>query len=147
VLFPELSVLRNGKHIDSSPSHPDRVLRSSANGMFMVSAFLIVAGAFGLWDRNWITFVFGCFYLAGAILLRRRRRLGAAVIAIPLFVDMDFLVLAAVVNGMNRSLWTSLLLNLLFSTFVIRAYQAARDSRELTLAASDACSATIRSVG
>jgi hypothetical protein len=99
--------------------------------MLAVSAFLIVAGLMGIWDRNWISVVFGCFYLVGAILLRGRRRLGAAVIAIPLFLDLDFLLLAAFANGVDRSWWTSLLLNLLFGTFVIRAYQAAKESREI----------------
>jgi len=136
VLFAELSVLRNGKHVESSPSHPDRVLRSSSNAMFALSAFLIFAGVFGLWDRNWITVVFGSFYLVGALLLRARRRLGAAVIAIPLFLDLDLLAFAAYAAGVDRSWWTSVLLNLLFGTFVLRAYQAAKDSRELGLTAS-----------
>jgi hypothetical protein len=136
VVFPELSVLRNGRHLESSPSHPDVILRSSANVMFVVSALMIVTGVFGIWGRNWIAVLFGCFYLAGAFLLRARRRLGTALIAIPLFLDLDFLVLDALTTGLDRSFWITLAVNLMFATFVIRSYQAANESRQLRIEAT-----------
>jgi hypothetical protein len=137
VLFPELSILRNGEHVSSSPAHPDRMLKSSTNALFAVSIFLIVAGAFSLWGRHWIAAVFGLFYLAGALLLRKRYRIGAAVIALPVIIELDLLLLAAI-GGIDRRWVIDFLLNLFFLTFVVRSYQAARDSRSIHLSESAA---------
>jgi hypothetical protein len=133
-LFSELSVLRDGQHIRSSPSHPDRMLRSCSNVLLALSVFLLVAGIFGLWGRDWIDATFGGIYLGAAVLLRNRRRLGAAVAAVPLFIKLDFLLIEAFAAGIDRPWAIDLALNLLFATFVVRAYrayQAAHDSRSL----------------
>jgi hypothetical protein len=131
--FPELSVMIDGWHVPSSPSHPEKMLRTSANTMLGVSAFLIVTGAGRLWNYNWLDALFGLFYLIGALLLRQRRRLGAAVIAIPLFLSLDFLALAVFMGQVDRAWVIRLAMNLLFVIFVVRAYQSARDSRAYRL--------------
>jgi len=131
LLFSELSVLRDGQHIRSSPSHPDRMLRSCSNVLLALSVFLLVAGIFALWGRGWIDATFGGIYLGAAVLLRNRRRLGAAVAAVPLFIKLDFLRIRALAAGIDRPWAIDLALNLLFATFVVRAYQAAHDSRSL----------------
>jgi hypothetical protein len=130
VLFPELSVLRNGKHVQSSPSHPDKMLRSSSNTMIILSVFLLGAAVMsGGQGYAWLDVLFSLLYFIGALLLRRGRRLGAAVIALPLFIRLDILLLALFVQPVDRMWLIELALSLLFATFVIRSYQAARDSR------------------
>lgn len=129
--LPELSVLRDGQHVASSPSHPDKMLRTTSNVMLAVSAFVIVSGVFGFRGGGWLDVLFGLCYLAGALLLRKRRRLGAAIIAIPLFIRLDLLLLVAFSGQVDRAWLIDLVLNLIFVSFVVRAYQAARDSRAL----------------
>ena len=128
-LFPELSVMIDGWHVPSSPSHPEKMLRSSSNVMLVLSIWLMVTGAFGIWNGNWIGAVFGVFYLIGALLLRRRRRLGAVFIAIPVFLSLDLLAIAAFAGQVDRSWFIQLATNLLFITSVVRSWQAAGDSR------------------
>lgn len=130
-LFRELSVLVDGEHTESSPSHPDRMLRSSANGMLVLSVFMIVSGFTGTMKGNWLDVVFGTFYLIGALLLRSRRRVGAVLIAIPMFLRLDLLAIAAWTGGISRNWIIELLLNLVFASYVLRSYQAARDSQKL----------------
>jgi hypothetical protein len=130
-LIPELSVLRNGQHVPSSPSHPDKILRASSNAMLLVSVIVIVSGLRSFGSGGWLDAVLGLFYVAGALLLRNRRRLGAAVVAVPLFVRLDLLLLVAVLGQVDRSWFIDLALSLIFVSFVVRSYQAARDSRAL----------------
>jgi hypothetical protein len=134
VLFPELSVLRNGLHVPSSPSHPDRMLRSCSNAIFIVSAFLLVTAIFSSEGFAWLDVLFSMVYFAGGLLLRNRRRLGAAVISIPLFIRLDLLLIALFVQPVDRAWFIELGLNLLFTIFVVRSYQAARDSRAYQVA-------------
>jgi len=129
VLFPELSVLVDGQHVASSPSHPDRMLRSSSNALLFLSAFVILMGFRAGGVAAVVDVAFGVCYLIGALLLRARRRLGAAVIAVPLFVEFDLTLLTAFLGTFERRWWVDIVLNLVFATFVIRSYQAARDSR------------------
>jgi hypothetical protein len=133
--LPELSVLLNGEHVPSSPSHPDKILRTSSNALLALSAFMIGTGALGIWGRTWIEALFGIFYLIGAIFLRNRRRLGAAIIAIPLFVNLDILLFSAFSRQIDRRWFFDLALRIIFATFVVRSYQAARDSQLLNRAA------------
>jgi hypothetical protein len=130
-LFPELSILRNGQHVASSPSHPEKMLRSTVTAMFILSAIVIVRGARSFGAGGWLDVLFGVFYVAGALLLRKRRRLGALFISVPLFIGLDLLLLAAFVGEVDRQWGISLVANLIFVFFVTRAYQAARDSRAL----------------
>lgn len=127
--FSELSVLVDGEHAPSSPSHPDRILRTSSNVLLVLSAFMIVTGLVGTWGRSWPEVVFGVFYLLGALLLRRGRRAGAAVIAVPMFIRLDLLLLIAITDGIDRQWAIDLGLTVIFASFVVRSYQAARDSR------------------
>ena len=129
VLFPELSVLRNGLHVPSSPSHPDRMLRSSSNAILLVSAFLLVTAIFSSEGFAWLEILFSIFYIARGLLLRSGRRLGAVLISIPLFIRLDLLLLALFLQPVDRAWFIDLGLSLLFTTFVVRSYQAARDSR------------------
>lgn len=131
VLFRELSVLVNGEHVPSSPSHPDKMLRTCSNVLLIVSAFLILSGSVGVWDRNWADVAYGSFYLVGGLLLRSRRAIGAAVVAVPIVTDFCFFALTAVVSGIDTRWVVQLLLTLFFGTFVIRSYHAARDSQRL----------------
>lgn len=101
--------------------------------MLVVSAFVIVSGLFAFQDRGWLDVVFGVFYLAGALLLRNRRRLGAAIVAVPMFIRLDLLLLVVFVGQVDRGWWIDLVLSLIFLSFVVRAYQAARESRALHL--------------
>ena len=48
VLLHELTILRDGEHIASSPSHPDRMLSSSANTLIVVSIWMLIAGTFAI---------------------------------------------------------------------------------------------------
>lgn len=99
--------------------------------LLALSAFMIGTGLLGISGRTWIEAVFGVFYLIGALLLRGRRRLGTVVIAIPLFINLDFLLLSAIAGEADRGWVVDLVLCLLFLTFVVRSYQAARDSQLL----------------
>jgi len=89
------------------------------------------SGIFALWGKGWIDAAFGGIYLGAAVLLRNRGRLGAAVAAVPLFIKLDFLLIRAFAAGIDRPWAIDLALNLLFAAFVVRAYQAAHDSRSL----------------
>ena len=129
VLFPELSILRDGYHVPSSPAHPDKMLRSSSNAILFLAAFFLVTALVPKSEYAWLDIVFSVCYLVGGLLLRKRRRLGAAVVAIPLFIRLDILLLAVFVQPLDRTWIVELLLSLLFATFVIRSYQAAQDSR------------------
>jgi hypothetical protein len=131
VLLPELSILRNCQHVASSPFHPDLVLVTSSNVLLAVSAFMLIAGTLGLWGRHWMTAVFGAVYLIGALVLRARRKLGAIIIAVPLFLEFAFLVWSAITAGVSGRWAVDLFLNLVFARFVVRSYQAAHDSRSL----------------
>ena len=55
-----------------------------------------------------------------------------------MFISLDILVLAAVAGGIDRAWAIDLVLNLVFMTFVVRSYQAARDSRHLRMLPSTA---------
>jgi hypothetical protein len=132
--FSELAVLRNGQHVRSSPSHPEKVLRTSSNVLLALSIFLLITGIAGMWGRNWIDVVFGAMYLIGALLLRNRRRLGAAVTAIPLFLKLDLLLIVAFAEGIDRAWGVDVFFSLLFFSFVVRSYQAARETQLLALA-------------
>lgn len=127
----EMAVLRNGEHVASSPSHPHNVLRSSSNTLLFLCGIMIVTAILSSND-DWFQWVFFAFYAAGAMLLRMRKRLGAAVIGIPLFLDLDLVVLAAFTMDVSAS-WiiTRVLCDLLFVHFVVRAYLAANDARKL----------------
>lgn len=129
--FPELSVLLDGEHLPSSPSHPEKVLRTSSNVMLGLSAFVIFTGISDGWERAWLEIVFGVFYVIGALLLRSGRRLGAAVIAVPLFIRLDLLLLVAIFDRVDWSWFVDVALNLLFATFVVRSWQAARETQLL----------------
>src|ERR1700682_1811603 len=126
-LFPELSILRNGRHVASAPSHPNRMLVASSTSLIALSAFMLIAGALGVWGRSWISALFGAIYLLGALVLRARRPLGAAIIAVPLFINLGFLAGSAMTAGIGRRWTFDFLLAVMFATFVLRSYQAARD--------------------
>ena len=130
--FPELSVLIDGEHAASSPSHPETVLKRLSNVMLFVSALMIVFGISDGWARSWPAIVFAIFYIIGALVLRTGRRLGAAIIAIPLIIRLDLLVLVAF-EGIGWSWIIDLAVNLLFASFVVRAWQAANETRLLRL--------------
>jgi hypothetical protein len=67
VLFPELSVLRNGQHVQSSPSHPDKMLRSSSNAMIILSVFLLGGAVMsGGQGYAWLDVLFSLLYFIGA---------------------------------------------------------------------------------
>lgn len=130
VLFPELSILRDGQHVQSSPSHPDKMLRTSSNTMLALGVFLLATAIYnGREGYAWFDILFGVLYVVGALLLRKGRRLGAAVIALPLFIRLDILLIALFVQPIDRTWFIELALTLLFAMFVVRSYQAARDSR------------------
>jgi hypothetical protein len=99
--------------------------------LLALSVFLLATGLLAMWGRHWIDAVFGATYLIAALLLRNRRRLGAAVAAIPLFIKLDLLLISAFTSGIDRAWAIDVALNLLFFTFVVRSYQAARDSQSL----------------
>lgn len=129
--LPEFSVLVDGEHTASSPSHPDRVLRNSSNVLLALSAFMILTGFTGTLNGFWLDVVFGVIYLIGALLLRARRRVGAAVIAIPMFIRLDIYLIAAFTQGISRGWIIDVVLSLIFVSAVVRSYQAARDSQKL----------------
>jgi len=138
VLLPELSILRNGEHIASSPSHPHRMLSTSANMLIVLSLWMIIAGVVHIGGRNWVTATVGGFYLIGALFLRGRRRIGAVIVAIPMFLELDLLILAGLRSGISWRWAVDVLLTAIFGTFVLRSYQAARDSRRLASAGAAA---------
>ena len=141
LLLPELAVLRNGQHVPSSPSHPERMLRSSSNALLLLSVFLLVTAIFsGGEGYAWLDILFSVLYFIGALLLRKGRRLGAAVIALPLFIRLDILLLAAFVQPIDRTWLIELALSVIFATFVIRSYQAASDSRRQHMMSAQAAS-------
>lgn len=129
--LPEFSVLVDGEHAASSPSHPDRVLRNSSNVLLAVSAFMIVTGFTGTMNGFWLDVVFGAMYLIGALLLRVRRRVGAAVIALPMFIRLDLLLIALFTQGLTGGWIFEFIVTLIFLSAVVRSYQAARDSQKL----------------
>jgi hypothetical protein len=141
----EMAVLRNGQHVPSSPSHPHNVLRSSSNTMLFLCGIMIVTSLVGGGGDDWFRWVFFAFYASGALLLRMRKRLGAAVIGIPLFLDLDLIVLSALTTGVSTSwLITRVLGDFLFAHFVVRAYFAASDARKLPAAESPTTSQSVR---
>lgn len=126
-------MLLDGQHVPSSPSHPHKMLRTSSNVLLAVSAFMMIAGFFGIWGRTWIEALFGIFYLVGALVLRSGRRLGAAITAVPLVINVALLIVVALAGEIEGAWVMDAVLCLLFTSFVVRAWQAARDSRLLTL--------------
>lgn len=130
LLLHEPAVLRNGKHIDSSPSHPAAMLRSASNGLFFLVALIIIPPFLRDARPDWLQWIFAAFYLIGAFLLRSGRRLGVALIALPLFIDLDLVVFAAITQSVAKSwLFTRVAGDLLFGQFAVRAYLAADDLR------------------
>jgi hypothetical protein len=105
------------------------MLRSSSNAILLVSAFLLVTAIFSSEGFAWLEILFSIFYIARGLLLRSGRRLGAVLISIPLFIRLDLLLLALFLQPVDRAWFIDLGLSLLFTTFVVRSYQAARDSR------------------
>lgn len=126
-LFPELAILRDGKHIESSPSHPERVLLRSSNTMLFVVAVIIVSmlrrGAF-----EWLVAGFAVLYSIGAWLLREGRRLGAAFILFPVFIELDLIAFSAITGTLVGRWWIyRVIADVLFTFFGIRAYKAANE--------------------
>jgi hypothetical protein len=107
--------------------------------MLILSVFLLAAAVMsGGEGYAWLDVLFSILYFVGALLLRKGRRLGAAVIALPLFIRLDILLLALFVQPVDRTWFIELALSLVFATFVIRSYQAARDSRTQRMLSAEA---------
>ena len=129
--LPELSVLLNGQHVASSPSHPMKILASASNALIGLSAFLIVAGIVGMWGRDWLSAAVGFFYLAGGLLIRKKFTAGIVFVAIPVVFGLLELVVGIYSGGFSGRWVTNLTLDLLFLTFIVRAVAAMRDARAL----------------
>jgi hypothetical protein len=140
-IFPELAILRNGRHIASSPSHPLTVLRSSSNTMMFIAGIDCLF-AFQRGQLDWMALASVVLFVIGALLLRAKRRLGAAVIALPLFLELD-LILLAILAGTPIDRWFLRVLgNAVLILFTIRAYRAANELRLEKLSAATSAAAS-----
>ncbi len=127
-LFPELAILRDGEHIASSPSHPATILRSSSNTMFLIAGIDVLFALQSV-PFDWFGAAGAAFFVIGALLLRNGRRLGAAVIALPLVLHLDVILLAAFTGSLMGRWYLTVISDVIIILYAIRGYMAANELR------------------
>lgn len=132
--WPEPVILRDGRHIASSPSHPHKILKSHSNTMLFLSALWIVPALLYEQGVDWIELGFGIFFLIAAVLYRKQRRLGVVFAVIPTFLGLDIQLFVLFTNtgSLREVLFRSFAL-LFLGRFAVRAYFAAAEAQKMPL--------------
>lgn len=128
VLLPEISVLVDGRHAPDSPSHPGKMLRSSAQGLLGGAVIFVVLALMGRRTVNAYSITLETLQILGAVLLLRRMYLGLVLVAVTVLADILVLDLGLLTAPSAQLLWP-MAARLLFVAFVVRAFIALRDVR------------------
>lgn len=128
VLFPELSVLVGGRHVDDSPSHPRRMLKASAQGLLIGAAIFVVLALTGRYTVGTYNVIWELLMAAGALLLLRHMYTGLVLTGLALLADFVIIDIMLFTNPGRHLIWPVVTL-LFFSMFFLRAFIALHDVR------------------
>jgi hypothetical protein len=128
ILFPELAVLVDGRHVHDSPSHPGKMLRASAQGILIAGAIFLFLRFSGRRPVDRFGVALQILEMIGAAFLLRRMYVGVALIARAILADFVVIDLALVTAPAKYLIWP-IAGRLFFTLFLIRAFIALRALR------------------
>ena len=129
VLLPELSILVDGKHVDDSPSHPQRMLKASAQGLLIGSGLFVLIMVTAKRPVDRFEMGYEIVQSVGAILLLRRMYTGLLLVGVAILADFVLLDLALFAAPGRHLIWP-IVSRLLFTAFFVRSFMALHDLRK-----------------